>query len=119
MEIMVVVAIILILAGAGIVVYQNMLGDANVTRAKMDVRNLETVVTTYYTKHGFYPNTLQELCYRDPDGSPAMLKDETALIDPWRQPYQYEPGTRHPQNDKPLLYSQGPPQMGKPIRNWD
>src|SRR5438477_10054832 len=84
MEIMRVVAIILILASAGVVVTTSMLAQARLDRAKMDVKSLEVAVTTYMTRHGMYPQTLAELTLRDQvDGSPALLT-EAALMDPWK-----------------------------------
>jgi len=120
MEIMVVVAIILILASAGVVVYTTMLADTRVSRAKLDVKSLEQAVTAYYVKRGFYPDTLVQLTTRDPiDGSPAILNNERAIYDPWNNMYIYEPNTRNPNTDKPLIYTNGPPGMNQPVRNWD
>jgi general secretion pathway protein G len=120
MEIIVVVAIILILAGAGVVVYTSVLAGTREDRAKLDVQSLETAVTTYYTRKGYYPQSLQELTQRDPtDNSPALLKDQKVLMDPWNQPYVYDPNTRHQNTDRPLIYSNGPPNSGKRISNWD
>jgi general secretion pathway protein G len=119
MEIMVVVAIILILASAGVVVTTSMLAQARLDRAKMDVKSLETVVTAYMTRHGSYPQTLDELLNRDPfDNSPAPLT-EKGIIDPWNNRYQYEPNSLHPQNGKPLIYTNGPPDAPKRISNWE
>src|SRR5436190_15576909 len=66
MEIMVVVAIILILASAGVVVYTTMLADTRVNRARLDVKSLDQAVTAYYLRKHFYPQTLIELTERDP-----------------------------------------------------
>src|SRR5262249_21314027 len=118
MEIIVVVAIILILAGAGVFVYTSVLAGSREDRAKLDVKSLESAVTTYYTRKGYYPETLQQLAQRQEDGGAALLT-EKALIDPWNQPYVYEPNTKHPTTDRPLIYSNGPPGMNKRISNWD
>jgi general secretion pathway protein G len=118
MEIMVVVAIILILASAGVVVTTSMLAQAKIDRAKMDVKSLEGVVTTYYTRHQQYPQTLNELLQRDPiDNTPAPLT-EAGLMDPWRQYYVYEPGNLHQLTGKPKIYSPGPPDAPVQISNW-
>jgi len=120
MEIMVVVAIILILASAGVVVYTTMLAETRVNRAKLDVKSLDQAVTAYYLRKHYYPESLLILTERDPqDNSPAMLKDQSALMDPWNNPYIYEPTNLNPKTDKPLIYSNGPPNQNVVIRNWD
>jgi hypothetical protein len=89
-----------------------------INRAKMDVKSLEAAVVKYSTNNGNYPETLAELTERHPlDGSPAVLT-EKALLDPWGQPYIYEPITWHPQTGKPLIYSNGPPDARLRISNW-
>jgi len=61
MEIIVVVAIILILAGAGALVLPRFLADANVSRAKMDVRTIENASSAFMIKYHRYPSTVSEL----------------------------------------------------------
>jgi general secretion pathway protein G len=117
MEIIVVVAIILILASAGVFVFTGVLADQSVNRAKMDVRNIEAAVMTFNTTNHRYPQSLQELTERQPNGSAALLKIE-ALTDPWGQPYQYEPGRTHSKTDIPMIYSMGPPGKNTQIPNW-
>jgi general secretion pathway protein G len=120
MEIIVVVAIILILAGAGALVLPTFLADANVKKAKTDVLTLEKAATTYYTNSGgVYPQNLQILAEVDPQTGRAALIKETMLVDPWGQPYQIDVGTLHPKTRIPLIYSPGPPGHNQPIRNWD
>jgi hypothetical protein len=91
-----------------------------IDRAKLDVKSLQLVVTTYFVKHAVYPETLKELTQRQPDGTPAMLA-ETGLLDPWERPYQYDPKQRDPKTDRPLIWSQGPNpgQPGSIIANWE
>jgi len=120
MEIMVVVAIILILASAGVVVYTTMLADTRVNRARLDVKSLDQAITAYYLRKHYYPETLWVLTERDPvDNSPALLKDATALNDPWNIPYNYEPQNLNPKTDKPLIWTAGPPNSNMRITNWD
>jgi general secretion pathway protein G len=116
MEIIVVVAIILILAGAGALVLPKFLVDANISKAKLDVKTLEQAASAYYTKHGFYPQSVNVLAQRQDDGSAAYIKEQL-LTDPWGQPYVIG-SDKHPTTDIPLIYSNGPP-GGQQIRNWD
>ena len=118
MEIIVVVAIILILAGAGIFVYTGVLADTRVNRAKMDVHSIEQAVQTYKVNNGYYPQTLQELTQRQPNNSAALLKPH-AIINPWNQPYHFDAGLLHPETGAPLVWSDGEP--GDPdgkITSW-
>jgi general secretion pathway protein G len=119
MEIIVVVAIILILAGAGALVLPTFLADANIKKAKTDVLTLEKAATTYYLSGGNYPQNLQILAEVDQQTGRAALIKENMLTDPWGQPYVIDPGTLHPKTRIPLIYSPGPPGHNQPIRNWD
>jgi general secretion pathway protein G len=117
MEIIVVVAIILILAGAGALVLPRFLADANVSRAKTDVLALEKAIGAYQAKYGVYPQNLEILAESD-GTNPAYIK-ESLLKDPWQQPYIYEPGNLHPKTKIPHIYSAGAPGTGQIIANWD
>ena len=117
MEIIVVVAIILILASAAVVVVPRFLDDANLSRAKMDVKTLEKAVMAYRVKKGHYPESLEILAQQQDDGGAAYL-DRSALTDPWGQLYVYDQNTVNPNTRYPLIYSQGPPGGNVPIRNW-
>jgi general secretion pathway protein G len=120
MEVLVVVAIVVIMAMAGGVIYTKYLDDAKKDRARMDVTTLTTTAETYYVKHGGYPNTLAELTNQQPDGSKPYL-EISALTDPWGRPYQYaNPGQRNVHSGKPDIWSDGP-NYGNPagiIGNW-
>jgi len=117
MEIIVVVAIILILAGSGVFVFTSVLVDANIGRAKMDIKNIEKAVQYYKVKHYTYPSDLATLT--NPDENEAALLKEEALYDPWKQPYNYSPTDLHPKTKVPRIYSNGPPDAPRVISNWD
>jgi general secretion pathway protein G len=117
MEIIVVVAIILILAGAGAVVLPKFLEDAKMGRAKLDVKSIEIAVMKYNMDKGHFPQTLEELAQIQPDGSMAYL-DESALNDPWGQRWDYNPSSVNPKNGKPRIGTQGPQGKNTPYYNW-
>lgn len=118
MEIIVVVAIILILAGAGALIIPSFLADANIKRAHMDVKTIEKAVIAYKINNsGQEPPDLLTLTKRQPNGQAASL-DASMLTDPWGNAYVYEPGTKHQDTDIPLIYSNGPPNQQMVIRNW-
>lgn len=120
LEVMLVVAILVILAGTGGVVYFRYMDEAKNGTAKMGVKAIETAVNAYYFKNGDYPPNLQILTQRQADGSPAYL-EVGALLDPWKNQYSYTvPGQHHASTGKPDIWSNGAPSAGgaAPIGNW-
>src|SRR5262245_56294739 len=105
MEIIVVVAIILILAGAGALVLPRFLSDANVSRAKMDIKTIETAASAFNVKYHRYPQSVMELTEPTGDG-PAYLKEDLRY-DPWGNEYVIDQNQRHPKTYIPLIYSNG------------
>lgn len=130
-EIMVVVIIIGILAA---IVAPNVIGrvdDANVTKAKSEIRVIDSALKFYRLDNFSYPTTeqgLRALVERPNDPnvrnwkSGGYLEGGKVPVDPWGNPYQYlNPGTRGEID----IYSFG--RDGKPggedvdkdIGNWD
>lgn len=107
LEVLVVVAIIVVLAGAGGVIYMRYLDDAKKDRARIDLKTLSDAVNSYKMQQGDYPPSLEALTQRTVDGGTAYL-EVAALLDPWGRPYVFERENRHPQTGKPHLYSEGP-----------
>jgi general secretion pathway protein G len=114
MEMLVVVAIIVILAGGGTFYYLKYLDQAKESKAKTQVKAIETAVDAYYTTHGEYPANLIVLTQSDDGGRPAL--DQEALMTPWKGQYQYNPSGAHNQGHKPDIWADGP--RGKQIGNW-
>jgi general secretion pathway protein G len=118
MEMLVVVAILVVLAGAAVPIYLNYLANARIDRAKADVVTLEKAVEAYAANHdGILPQSLQVLTQVDPQSGAKASLEVKHLEDPWRRPYVYEPQNLHPQTGRPRIYSQGPP-GGQMIANW-
>jgi general secretion pathway protein G len=119
MEVLVVVAILVIMAGTGGVIYINYLQKAKMDRAKMDVQALTVAVQAYEANYGNLPTSLQQLTQLMPDGTKATV-EASQLLDPWGNMYQYNPqGTHHGATGKPDIWSQGPPNgNGQMIGNW-
>lgn len=117
LEIMVVAAIILILAGAGAVVLPRFINDARINRAKLDVKTLSTAVMAYQVKFGDFPTSLNELAEIQRDQGLAYI-EKSALTDPWNHLYDYNPGMLHPKTGTPRISSQGPPGQTVLITNW-
>jgi general secretion pathway protein G len=116
MEVLVVAAILVMLAGTGVVVYMKYLDDAKKDTAYLGVMSLDQAVQAHKTKHGDYPQTLAELTQAE--GTSAAALDQKALTDPWGRLYQYEPQNLHPQKRTPHIFSNGPSGGNAPISNW-
>ena len=120
MEMLVVVAIIVVLAGAAVPMYLRYLDDARVSRAKIDCQSLTTAVEAYKVKYGDYPASLDALATQQPDGTPPYMERDK-LLDPWQHAYQYAPqGPHNAALGKPDIWSLGP-RMNDPnaqIGNW-
>src|SRR4051794_19698449 len=94
MEILVVVAIIVALAGVGGFFLIGQLQSSKADIAKLQAKELQKMCKTYYIKYGNFPTSLDQLI-QTPSGIP-ILEDQKALIDPWSQPYQMQPGPTGP-----------------------
>jgi general secretion pathway protein G len=116
MEVLVVVAILVILAGVGGVMYMRYLDDAKMSKARIDIKTIADVVETYKLKNNEYPPSLLILT-QPQDGEPAYL-EQSAILDPWSHEYVIEPNNLNPATGKPLIYSNGPGAGGQQIRSW-
>jgi general secretion pathway protein G len=116
MEMMAVVAIIVMLAGMGTWGYMRYLESARENKAKMDITHIGQAVEQYKNDTGNYPDNLQVLTM-PMDNKPAFLEAKD-LIDPWNQPYVYEPQNLNPATFRPRIHSNHPGPGGQPISNW-
>lgn len=115
MEVLVVVAILVVLAGIGIGVYRY-LDDSKEKIALAGTKNIETAVVQYQLSNQDWPESLAILTV--PTEGKAAYLEQKALYDPWNRPYVYDPTQLSP-TGKPLIYSQGAnPGTSSPIRNW-
>jgi len=87
LEVMVVVVIIGLLAGAVAINVRSRVDKARVNRARSDIATIVNALETYYAEHGKYPSNEQGLQVLDLKGS----------SDPWGRPYVYnQPGRKGP-----------------------
>jgi len=115
MEVLVVVAILVVLAGIGIGVYRY-LDDAKEKAALVGAKGLETACNSYKLDHGDFPESLAVLA-QPSEGKPAYC-EEKHLYDPWNRPYMYD-HTQLSRTGMPSIWSQGAnPGQSQPIRNW-
>lgn len=97
MEMLVVVAIIVALAGIGILYLMPQAEEGNKTKIKSDVRDITSAAKIFWINHqGTWPQSLEQLLVKDELGGPYIAKRES-LYDPWNQPYKYD--ASGPQNN--------------------
>jgi len=103
MELLVVVAILVVLAGAGGVIYMRFQEDEDKKTALAQTKLIADAVKMYQAANGEYPASLQALA----EGTKPYL-EASALRDPWGNEYVYQnPGQAH-QTGAPDIYSLGP-----------
>jgi general secretion pathway protein G len=116
MEMLVVVAILVVLAGAAVPIYLNYLDRAKMDRVKTDFKVLETAVQSYYINTGQFPQNLRQLTVTDQQAGVKALLEQASIFDPWQHEYQLT-GQFHPVSQKPQIMSPGPP-GGPPMYSW-
>jgi len=118
MEMLVVVAILVILAGAAVPIYMRYLDEAKVSRAKVDIKAIEDCCKAYYLKNQEYPPQLAMLTQQQTDGTKPYLEPDS-IYDPWKRPYGYDPTGARNAGNKPDIWSEGPPGgQASQIGNW-
>lgn len=113
LEIMLVVAIIMLLLGAGAFFLGDFIGVGRTARAQADVSTLTTSLRTYQMMNGFFPSSGQGLnaLVNQPGGEPKPRVWNQLMTqlpkDPWGNDYVYvAPGRKNPKGFD--LYSKGP-----------
>jgi len=116
MEMLVVVAIIVALAGIGGFFLLGQLSQGQKDAASTQVRGpLTQACQAYFIKHNQWPASLQQLLTKDELGGP-YLESEDALFDPWRKVYQYDASGAKNNGMKPDIWTTGPDNTV--IGNW-
>jgi general secretion pathway protein G len=108
MEMLVVVAILVVLAGAAVPIYMNYLERAKVDRAWADAKTLAAAAEAYKLSHeGNPPTSLADLTTQDPVTGKSYL-EPSALKDPWKNDYRYAAVGTHGSTGRPEVSSGGP-----------
>jgi general secretion pathway protein G len=116
LEVLIVVAIIVVLAGVSSIYVFRYLEDAKEGAAKAGMKTIETACKAYEIKIGQLPNSLQDLL-QPPDGGKPYLENGTeGLNDPWGKPYSYDASGGHNGGQKPDVWTTTPD--GRMIGNW-
>jgi len=115
MEMLIVVAIIVALAGIGAFYVLPQLSKSKNNLAKAGAVNVEKALMSYWTDHNQnYPADLSVLTQRDEHGGPYI--DGDGLLDPWQKPYRFNPSGEHDNGAKPDVFTESP--EGVVIGNW-
>jgi len=118
MEMLVVVAIIVALAGIGGYFLLGAGEDAKKSTAQAQARGaLTSAVQTYKLKNNTWPQSLDVLLNKDPKGYGPYLESKDALIDPWGNPYHYNAAGTHNNGLKPDIYAVHP-ETQEEFGNW-
>ncbi len=91
MEMLVVVAIIVALAGIGGFFFIGQLGQSQKDIAITQMKSLTQACEMYELRNNVKPPNLRALLDIDPTGAGPYLKTKDALVDPWGQEYGYSP----------------------------
>jgi general secretion pathway protein G len=114
MEVMVVAAILVILAGVGSIALFRYIDDARESTAKVQIATIEKACVAYKTNHGDYPASLDVLL--QPEGGKAAYLEEKDITDPWNNRFVYDPQTRNATGKPHIAVQQSP--SGTPIANF-
>jgi general secretion pathway protein G len=117
MEMLVVVAIIVALAGVGGYFLLGQMGNAQKEAARAQAKGpLSQACKTYFINHNTWPDSLQQLTQPDPDNKVVYLESEENLKDPWGQVFQYDRNGPNNKNMQPDIFTKAPD--GEIIGNW-
>jgi len=116
MEMLVVVAIIVMLAGLGGYYYVKQLDQAKRSTARSQAKTtLTQACETYFLDHSTYPPNLEALLV-ETDGKGPYLKSADAIKDPWGQPFQYNAQGPNNSGRQPDIWATAP--GGVQVGNW-
>jgi general secretion pathway protein G len=93
MEMLVVVAIIVVLAGVGGAYLIGQLNESKVNTAKIKAQNISNAIDQFYIDNGQYPTQLTDLLVQNPETKKGpYLKNQDDILSPINgQMYTYDP----------------------------
>ena len=89
-ELLVVISVIAILVGIAIPRFKGMQDEANASKAKAELRVLQTAIESFYMNQtpNAYPGTTAAICVDDLNGASPLIVGEV-LYDPFRSSTEY------------------------------
>jgi general secretion pathway protein G len=124
MEMLVVVAIIVVLAGVGGVYLMGRYEDVKVSAAKAQAKVIASQIKTYVLDHnGLFPQSLETLLVRDAEGKGPYFETKDAILDPWGRVFIYDQGGAINAQNKatiqiPDVYCMNPNPPPPMLGNW-
>jgi len=119
MELLAVVAIIVIIAGAAVIAVPGIIDGVKRDRAKTDCKTLEKAITGYSLQNPDVTLTEGQWTELTAQGNNQKAILEAAqTLDPWGRPYHWTWSNPQSTTGRPLVYSQGP-DGGNRITNMD
>jgi general secretion pathway protein G len=115
LEVLVVVAIIVMLAGVGGYYLLQRYEESKVSRAKIDCEALSSQVETYKLNNNQYPPSIESLAQPQPSGGSALVPPDK-VRDPWGKPYQLDPNGTHNGGNKADVFTTTP--KGQTVGNF-
>lgn len=108
-EVLVVMAIIVILAGVATVGIMRYLDNAKELAAEAQMKNISTAYLTYYTRSGgdSWPADITELIAPSDGGRAYLDGGQSAIMSPWKQVYTVSIQDTS-SGPKPVVYCQTP-----------
>ncbi len=113
LEVLIVVAIIVILAGIGGTYAFRAYEDAKVNEARVKAFTIAKAAEGFKLNNGNYPDNLNELA-QPSSGRPYLGPDE--LLDPWGKQYQFDPNGSHNNGRIADVFTTTP--TGDIVGNW-
>ncbi|MBI1917870.1 MAG: type II secretion system protein GspG [Planctomycetes bacterium] len=115
MEMLIVVAIIVILAGVGTFYILPQFGKAKEDTARIKAYNVAKALTAFYKDHdGNWPGSIEALTVKDEYGGPYIGAE--GLTDPWGKTYQIDISGQNHNGAEPDVFTTSPD--GKVLGNW-
>jgi general secretion pathway protein G len=122
MELLIVVAIIVVLAGLGGTFLFGQLASAKMQAAQAKAYEIGKAIEMYKLDHDQFPAGLEALLQKDADGKGPYLKSLDAIKDPWDRKFEYDPSGS---NNKRVGDVGGTPDVfctvpdsGQTVGNW-
>jgi general secretion pathway protein G len=117
LEVLIVVAILVVLAGVSSIYVFRYLEEAKVDRCKADVQTIAKAAQAYQIRHGHLPESILLLIQPTDGALPYLENGVEAIRDPWGQQYQYNPAGPNNGGLKPDVWTVSP-SSGVQIGNW-
>ncbi len=109
MEMMVVVAIIVALAGTGIYYMAGQIDEGNKAKAQANIKSLTDATINYKANHaGSWPPDIDTLLLKDEQGYGPYVRTQEDLLDPWGVKYSYDVNGPRNSNNQPDIWTQHP-----------